>query len=65
MSQIIVLDSHVWFWWINLEHDRIIIATTLQMDGMLASVDGHFISYSELEGRLIDRKGHSSNGNPP
>jgi PIN domain nuclease of toxin-antitoxin system len=143
MSQIIVLDSHVWFWWINLEHDRlsprmlatmesarrvgvsavscyelalahhrgrlelslppsawfplalagsnvellpltpeiairatelspvhrdpfdrIIIATTLQMDGMLASVDGHFISYSELEGRLIDRKGHAPNGNP-
>jgi PIN domain nuclease of toxin-antitoxin system len=134
MSQMIVLDSHIWFWWINLEHDRlspriltevenaervgvaavscyelalahhrsrlelplppsawfpralagsniellpltpdiavratelsqihrdpfdrIIIATTLELDGMLASVDGHFNAYSELEGRLIDR----------
>jgi PIN domain nuclease of toxin-antitoxin system len=23
MPQVIVLDSHIWFWWINLEHDRI------------------------------------------
>lgn len=23
MSQIIVLDSHIWFWWINLEHHRL------------------------------------------
>ncbi len=22
MSQIIVLDTHIWFWWINLEFDR-------------------------------------------
>jgi hypothetical protein len=20
MPQVIVLDSHIWFWWINLEH---------------------------------------------
>lgn len=131
----IVLDSHVWFWWINLEHhrltphlleeimkadrvgvspvscfelalahrrgrltvpfppaewfpralagsgvellpltpdiavravglsdihrdpfDRIIIATALELDGRLASVDGHFDSYPELSGRLIGRK---------
>ena len=22
MSQVIVLDSHIWFWWINLEFER-------------------------------------------
>jgi PIN domain nuclease of toxin-antitoxin system len=131
----IVLDSHVWFWWINLEYsrlmprileaienadrigvspvscfelalahhrgrlalpvppaewfpraltgsgvellpltpditvravglsdihrdpfDRIIIATALELDGRLASVDGHFDTYPELSGRLIGRK---------
>lgn len=128
----IVLDSHIWFWWINLEHhrlpasvlaaienapsvgvspvscfelalahrrgrlelslpvrewfalalsgsgiellpltpaisaravdlpdvhrdpfDRIIIATALELNGQLASVDGHFAGYPELAGRLI------------
>jgi PIN domain nuclease of toxin-antitoxin system len=128
----IVLDSHIWFWWINLEHhripssmlaeiesaprvgvspvscfelalahrrgrlelpqptrewfalalagsdvellpltpeiavravelpdihrdpfDRIIIATALEMDVRLASVDGRFVSYTELAGHLI------------
>lgn len=136
MSQVIVLDSHVWFWWINMEHDRlssqmislienaervgvspvscfelalahrrsrlalpsspaewfahalaasgvdllpltpaiavrattlsdvhrdpfdrIIIATALELDAMLASVDGLFPEYSELDGRLIGRTG--------
>jgi len=23
MSEVIVLDSHVWFWWINGEHSRL------------------------------------------
>jgi PIN domain nuclease of toxin-antitoxin system len=129
---VIVLDSHIWFWWINLEYhrmssamlaeiesaprigispvscfelalahrrgrlelplpvrewfslalagsgvellpltstisvraveladihrdpfDRIIIATTLEMDARLASIDGHFAGYPELVGRLI------------
>lgn len=128
----IVMDSHVWFWWINLEHnrfsatmldaietadrigvspvscfelalahkkgrleiplpigewfrlaldgsdvellpfdetiairavglsdihrdpfDRIIIATALQLNGRLASIDGHFDSYAELSGVLL------------
>jgi len=128
----IVLDSHIWFWWINLEHhrmppsmlaaiegaprvgvspvscfelalahrrgrlefsrpmrewfalalagsdvelllltpeiaaravelpdihrdpfDRIIIATALDLDARLASVDGYFINYTALAGRLI------------
>ena len=131
----IVLDSHVWFWWVNLEHhrisayqlesienadqvgvsavscfelalahrkgrlalpiphaewlrlalegssvellpltpsiatravgladihrdpfDRIIIATAIELDAMLASVDGHFDAYPELSGRLIGWK---------
>ena len=131
----IVLDSHIWFWWINLEHqrlspqllgeiesaervgvssvscfelalahrrgrlalslppsewfaralagsavellpltpeiatcavglsevhrdpfDRIIIATAIEFDGKLASVDGQFDAYPELNGRLIGRK---------
>jgi PIN domain nuclease of toxin-antitoxin system len=33
--------------------DRIIIATALEMDARLASVDGRFVSYTELAGRLI------------
>lgn len=128
----IVLDTHIWFWWINLEHerlpdylvpkineasrigvaavscfeialaekrgrlqlshptaqwfelalagsgvellplttgiaqsavslteihrdpfDRIIIATALAHGSKLASVDGHFIRYPELHGRLL------------
>jgi PIN domain nuclease of toxin-antitoxin system len=128
----IVLDSHVWYWWVNLEHDRlppgmvatienaprvgvspvscfelalayrrgrlelplpprdwfaraldgsdvellpltppisaravelaeihrdpfdrIIIATAIELDAKLASVDGHFPAYPELAGRLI------------
>jgi PIN domain nuclease of toxin-antitoxin system len=23
MPEVIVLDSHIWFWWINLEHERL------------------------------------------
>lgn len=132
MTSMIVLDSHIWFWWINLEQqriplamlaaiesaprvgvspvscfelalahrrgrldfplpaqqwfalaldgsdvellpltpaistravelsevhrdpfDRIIIATALEMDARLASVDGHFADYPELIDRLI------------
>ena len=33
--------------------DRIIIATALELDARLASVDGYFVSYTELAGRLI------------
>ena len=36
--------------------DRIIIATTLEVDGSLASVDGHFPSYPELSGRLLSAR---------
>lgn len=132
MPQMIVLDSHIWFWWINQEHqripasmlaaidsapqvgvspvscfelalaarrsrlelplparewftlalagsgvellaltpaisaravelseihrdpfDRIIIATALELDARLASIDGYFAGYPELAGRLL------------
>ena len=33
--------------------DRIIIATALELDGQLASIDGHFPAYPELAGRLL------------
>lgn len=33
--------------------DRIIIATALEMDARIASVDGYFPRYPELNGRLI------------
>ncbi|MBF0462955.1 MAG: type II toxin-antitoxin system VapC family toxin [Magnetococcales bacterium] len=132
MPPVMVLDSHIWYWWINLEHDRlpqgmlqliesaprvgvspvscfelalacrrgrlelpmppqdwfvraldgsgvellpltagiaaravdladihrdpfdrIIIATAIELDARLASVDGRFFSYPELADRLI------------
>ena len=132
----IVLDTHIWYWWINLEHDRlppgmistienaprvgiasvscfelalahrrgrlelplpprewfaralegsdvevlpltpavavravdlteihrdpfdrIIIATALELDAKLASIDGHFPAYPELADRLIGSTG--------
>ena len=36
--------------------DRIIIATAIELNGMLISVDGCFEDYPELKGRLIGRK---------
>lgn len=33
--------------------DRIIIATALQQDAMLAIVDGFFTHYPELNGRIL------------
>jgi PIN domain nuclease of toxin-antitoxin system len=141
MPKIIVLDSHVWFWWINRDNDRLsppllmaienaervgvsvvscyelavahhrnrldlsmppfewfskalddsgvellpvtpeicvrainlsqvhrdpfdrmIIATALQQDGTLVSIDGQFSAYPELNGRLIGRKGSTVAG---
>jgi PIN domain nuclease of toxin-antitoxin system len=132
VSKVIVLDTHIWFWWVNLEHqripnsmltkienaptiavspvscfelalayqkqrlelplpimqwfplaltgsnvdllpltpiiaaravqltdihrdpfDRIIIATALECDAGLASIDGHFALYPELAGSLL------------
>jgi PIN domain nuclease of toxin-antitoxin system len=33
--------------------DRMIIATAIEWDGQLASVDNHFAAYPELAGRLL------------
>ena len=33
--------------------DRIIIATAIEMDARIASVDGYFVRYPELDGRLL------------
>lgn len=66
----IVLDSHVWFWWINLEHHRLAshlleeiakadcvgVSPVSCLDGKQASVDGQFDAYPELSGRLLGRK---------
>jgi PIN domain nuclease of toxin-antitoxin system len=46
---VIVLDSHIWYWWVNLEHDRLPPGMVAQ----LASIDSHFPAYPELAGRLI------------
>ena len=44
----IVLDTHI-----LVLVDRMIIATALELDGQLASVDGQFPAYPELAGRLL------------
>lgn len=84
----IVLDSHIWYWWLMQAHhrlpagvqrciellpltdamcvratlltevhrdpfDRIIIATTLELNARLASADSLFTGYPELHGHLI------------
>ena len=43
-----VLDTHIWFWFINQE-----IATALLYDEQLASIDGVFSQYPELENSLM------------
>jgi len=32
MPEVIVLDSYIWFWWINLEHHR-------RLPAMLAAIE--------------------------
>ncbi len=32
MPEVIVLDSHIWFWWINLEHERFPAGCRKQID---------------------------------
>ena len=41
----IVLDTHVWYWWACDQHVR--------LDGQLAAVDGQFPAYPQLAGRLL------------
>lgn len=74
----IILDTHIWFWFINQEFDRfpkawqnmietavnltsihkdpfdrIIIATTIEYQAQLASIDNLFSKYVELEKYLL------------
>lgn len=49
----IVLDTHIWQEYHNDPADRIIIATAIAHDALLASLDGFFIKYTELNGRLM------------
>jgi PIN domain nuclease of toxin-antitoxin system len=65
----IVLDTHIWFWWVGGEHERlsadlldaladaprvaVAAVSCLELDGRLASVDRQFVSYPELAGRLL------------
>jgi len=32
MLQVILLDTHIWFWWINLEHQRFSAACRTRID---------------------------------
>jgi len=56
----IVLDTHIWLWWVNQDGHllkprwRELIETTLALDGKLISADSKFPLYAELAGRLID-----------
>jgi len=69
MSQVIVLDTHIWIWFITQEFerfpahlspvhkdpfDRLIIATALVYQAKLASIDGLFSQYSELNIYLMN-----------
>ena len=49
MSEIIVLDTHIWFWFV------IIIATALEYKAKLASMDGIFFKYPELNDCLMKK----------
>jgi PIN domain nuclease of toxin-antitoxin system len=77
MSEIVVLDTHVWLWLINANFDRfpsswlsqfekadlspihkdpfdrLIIATALEHNAKLASMDGLFAQYPELKNCLL------------
>jgi len=48
MSQVIVLDTHIWD-----PFDRLIIATALVYKAKLASIDGLFSQYLELDTYLM------------
>jgi PIN domain nuclease of toxin-antitoxin system len=45
MSEVIILDTHVWLW--------LIIATALEYQANLASINGLFAQYSELDNYLM------------
>ena len=57
MSQMIVMDTHVWFWWINLEHQRFSASmqTALEESDSLgiSVVSCYEIALAAQRGRLL------------
>ena len=57
----IVLDTHVWFWWVSGQHQRLstglletlATAPRIGISAVSASADGQFPAYLELAGRLL------------
>jgi len=56
MSQMIVLDTHVWFWWINLEHQRFSASMRTSLEGNeslgVSVVSCYEIALAARRGRL-------------
>ena len=56
MSQMIVLDTHVWFWWINLEHQRFSVSMRTSLEGNeslgVSVVSCYEIALAAQRGRL-------------
>jgi PIN domain nuclease of toxin-antitoxin system len=56
MSQVIVLDTHLWFWWINLEHERFSPECRTQIERAdrvgVSPVSGYELALAHRRGRL-------------
>ncbi|QFY89028.1 hypothetical protein D5125_05790 [Magnetovirga frankeli] len=56
MSDLILLDSHVWFWWINLEHERLsetmLKAITVSQRVGVSPVSCYELALAHKRGRL-------------
>ncbi len=56
MSEIVVLDSHVWFWWINLEHQRLSTKMLSEIDRAqrvgVSAVSCYELALAHYRGRL-------------
>ena len=75
MPEVILLDSHVWYWWVISERQRLSpsilsvienvaavgvspvscyeIATAIEVDSRIISLDSQFRHYPELANRLL------------
>ena len=58
MSQVVVLDSHVWFWWVNLENGRLsprLIAAIENTERVgVSAVSCYELALAHHHGRLDD-----------
>ncbi|MEO5342866.1 MAG: PIN domain-containing protein [Gammaproteobacteria bacterium SHHR-1] len=56
MSDLILLDSHAWFWWINLEHERLsetmLKAITVSQRVGVSAVSCYELALAHKRGRL-------------